>query len=73
MTKPPEGSTYLDVARAEEMLLASGRFKDEVAAKVPTLPNYPKQPENSPWSNDPVGQEPPLGFKIDQMSEGDDG
>jgi hypothetical protein len=72
MTKPPEGSTYVARARADAAQLASGRFKDEASAKVPAVPIYPAQPSGSPWSGDDlVGKEPPLGFKIDQMSEGD--
>ena len=66
--QPPEGSTCLDRARVDEQLLAVGRFAGEVSAQVPSIPIYPKQPENSPWSNDPCGLEPPLGFKIDQMT-----
>jgi hypothetical protein len=27
-------------------------------------PIYPPLPPNSPWSSDPVGQEPPLGYRI---------
>jgi hypothetical protein len=69
MTKPPEGSTYLDRARADAAQLAAGRFKVEASA----IPTYPAQPSGSPWSGDDlVGKEPPLGYKIDQMSEGDD-
>jgi hypothetical protein len=68
MTKPPEGSTYLDRARADEMLLAVGRFKDEAAAKITGVPSYPAQPTDSPWAGDDlVGKEPPLGYSIDDM------
>src|SRR5262245_49042886 len=28
---------------------------------------YPTQPANSPWHRDPVPDEPPLGYAIDEM------
>jgi hypothetical protein len=27
--------------------------------------SYPTQPEGSPWANDPIGLEPPLGFSVE--------
>ena len=65
-----DACTYLDRARADEQLLASGRFANEVSAQVPSIPIYPKQPPNSPWAGDPVPTEPPLGFEIDAMGNG---
>jgi len=74
MTKtPPEGSTYYDRTVADEWLLRQGRFADEVAAaKVPAVPQYPAQPVGSFWAGDPVPTEPALGYRIDQMTEGND-
>ena len=68
-----DASTYLDRARAEEQMLAVGRFKNEVSAQVPSIPTYPKQPAGSPWAGDVVPDEPPLGYSIDKMSEDNDG
>jgi len=72
MTNSNDGATYLDRARVDEQIVGHGRFANELSAKVPSVPIYPAQPENSPWSSDPVGPEPPLGFKMDQMTEGNE-
>jgi hypothetical protein len=37
----------------------------EVAAELG--PVYPRLPATSPWANDPVPTEPPLGYAIDTM------
>jgi hypothetical protein len=45
-----------------------GRWAAESKTTVTGAANeYLKQPPNSPWARDPVGQEPPLGFSIDQI------
>jgi len=66
--QPPEGSTYYDRAVADEWLLGRRRFKDEVPAQVPAVPAYPPQPTSSPWHSDPVPAEPPLRYRIDQLT-----
>jgi hypothetical protein len=47
-----------------------GRFgaldKTTVTGAGPTL-QYPRQPPNSPWANDPLPPEPPLGIDINAM------
>ncbi len=50
----------LDEDRGGRFALAS---KKPIGAPVA----YPQLPESSPWSNDPVGDERPLGFEIDAM------
>ncbi len=60
-------STLLDHARAHADDAAGGRFKRELATSVVGVPNYPKQPETSPWHHDPVGPEPPLGLDVNAM------
>jgi len=69
-TEIPEGSTYLDRAKAEaeQERLTGGRFKNEFAARV--VPTYPPQPADSPWHHDAVPTEPPLGIAIDDMGDG---
>jgi hypothetical protein len=31
------------------------------------VPQYPRLPESSPWHSDPVPNEEPLGFRVDEM------
>jgi hypothetical protein len=51
---------------AEQMNI--GRFAKPPYSKSP-LPEYPKLPESSPWSHDPVGDEAPLGLDISAVPE----
>ena len=62
-------SVYLHHAQAAAND-AGGRFKKELEARVTGVPEYPRQPSHSPWANDPVPDEPPLGFEIDAMEPG---
>jgi hypothetical protein len=57
--------TYLQFAEADANE-GGGRFKKE--NRVTGVPEYPKQPANSPWSGDPVPTEPPLGYSIDDQN-----
>jgi hypothetical protein len=63
----PETGTYFSHTHTE----AGGRFEGVAAATVvgsTPAPSYPALPSSSPWAGqDPVGQEPPLGFAIDEM------
>ena len=51
-------TTYYEIAQIDE--LGGGRFKQE-----PRVPEYPRQPANSPWSQPDPNVEPPLGFSVD--------
>jgi hypothetical protein len=70
MTDKP--ATYFDraMADADQERLTGGRFKNELTARVVGVPTYPPQPVGSPWHNDPVPREPPLGIAIDDMGDG---
>jgi hypothetical protein len=59
--------TLFEVAQAQagQERRSGGRFTNELAAEVKAVPVYPAQPASSPWANDPVPIEPPLG-SIDQ-------
>jgi hypothetical protein len=42
--------------------------KDVRVVGASALPVYPPQPPGSPWAGaDPVGDEPPLGYSIDDL------
>jgi hypothetical protein len=45
------------------------QVRDEAKSKFPaqTAPQYPAQPPDSPWSSDPCGTEPPLGFDVNAV------
>ena len=53
-------NTLLGRARADADLTSQGRYKRETATRIVGVPEYPAQPENSPWHDDPVPPEPPL-------------
>jgi len=61
-----EPSAYIDHTHDDA---SGGRFA-KVARSTVTgadpVPLYPRQPANSPWANDPIGQEPSLGYPIDE-------
>ena len=48
-----------------------GRFAAEARTRVvgskPAI-EYPPQPPNSPWADDPTGQEPALGYSIEDQA-----
>jgi hypothetical protein len=50
MSKP---STYHQIAQAEANQVG-WRFKKEMETRVTGVPEYPKQPPNSPWAHDAV-------------------
>src|SRR5262245_524354 len=54
---------YLSRAQNDAEMSAGGRFKQQTQTHVTSLPQYPHQPENSPWSqslDELTGREPPL-------------
>jgi hypothetical protein len=59
-------NSYFSHAHPDE----GGRFaainKSTVTGSTP-VPQYPPQPTSSPWASAAVGQEPPLGFSVDEM------
>jgi hypothetical protein len=64
-----EVGTYHAFA-AGEAGVVGGRFaareRSAVTGATPA-PQYPTLPVNSPWATEPVGQERPLGFSVDEM------
>jgi hypothetical protein len=69
-TSASKGSTFRDHAEAEANQ-ARGRYSAELAQTVvgsEPIPKYPTLP-SGPWSGeDLVGQEPSLGYSVDEMS-----
>jgi hypothetical protein len=64
--------TFFSRAQADADLSAQGRFKRETATRITSVPEYPKQPANSPWASDPVPPNPvsdQLGYSIDAMPD----
>jgi hypothetical protein len=64
-----KGGTYHQIAVSEAGAIG-GRFAAEAKTHVTGVapaPQYPTLPVNSPWADEPVGPEPPLGVAIDQM------
>ena len=63
-------STYHALADAAANELSGGRYaqsanRQTVIGSSPI--SYPAQPENSPWAKDPMPQEPPLGWSVEDM------
>jgi hypothetical protein len=61
-------STYLQQAQANVDEDRGGRYaatgsSPRVTGASPI--SYPQQPSNSPWHHDPVGDEPPLGYSVE--------
>ena len=57
-------NTYFERAQADVEAELGGRW----AKPRPMMSGQvPMQPEGSPWSYDPVGPEPPLGYSVDEM------
>jgi hypothetical protein len=50
-------------------MAADDNAKDVRVVGATPVPSYPPQPANSPWSSDPVGDEPPLGYSIDDVPD----
>jgi hypothetical protein len=59
--------TYLSRAQADAEIEAQGRFKKQNPTTVTSVPQYPRQPTNSPWHSDPVPPEDPLGYSVDWL------
>ena len=66
MSKSERTPTFLDFVQDE----SGGRFSRqqpfEVVGKSPS-PVMPQLPATSPWSGDPVPDEEPLGFSVEDM------
>ena len=57
---------YLSRAVADADQSGGGRWKKQTETRVTGVPQYPRQPSNSPWSqslDDLTGREGPLGFE----------
>jgi hypothetical protein len=60
--------TYADRAEFEATQDRGGRFaRMNEFIKPGEIPQYPRQPANSPWAPDLVGNEPALGYEINAM------
>jgi hypothetical protein len=57
-------NTLYGRAQLEIEQLNTGRFA-KANPSHSALPEYPKLPENSPWANDPVPPEEPLGIDVE--------
>jgi hypothetical protein len=65
---PTQRSTYADHADFYAMEDRGGRFAKMNEFITPgEVPQYPRQPANSPWASDLVGNEPALGYEINAM------
>lgn len=62
-------TTYFQQSQvAEELDAKAGRFaKPSVVSGANPTVQYPRLPSSSPWSSDPVGLEPALGYSINNM------
>jgi hypothetical protein len=68
--KPPAAvypGTMLERQLAD--MAADDQGKDVRVVGASALPVYPPQPPNSPWAWDPVGDEPPLGYSVDDLPD----
>jgi hypothetical protein len=64
--QPRRGFSYHEWTANQSDLEARGRFAAVNKATVTPAP-MPALPEGSPWHADPVGQEGPLGYSIDEQ------
>jgi hypothetical protein len=63
-----EVGTYHAFATSEAGAIG-GRFAAEAKTRVTgvaPVPQYPAQPANSPWADEPVGLEQPLGYSVEE-------
>jgi hypothetical protein len=60
-------STYHEHAQTDPALELGGRFKKLIPTSVTgSGPSpIPQQPSHSPWHHDPTGDEPPLGYSVE--------
>jgi hypothetical protein len=58
---------YFNRAQTEVGSELGGRFKHLTTTSVTPVPQYPQQPPNSPFRQDPTGAEPPLGLDVNAM------
>ena len=59
---------YFNRAQTEVGSELGGRFKHLSTTSVTPVPQYPQQPPNSPFRQDPTGPEPPLGIDVNSMT-----
>jgi hypothetical protein len=61
-------TTYFKQSQVAEELESTGRFtaKPSTVGSEPAV-RYPRLPSSSPWSSDPVGLEPALGYSVHDM------
>ena len=59
---------YFNRAQSEIGSELGGRYRPLVKASVTPVPQYPQQPPNSPFRQDPTGAEPPLGIDVNAMT-----
>jgi hypothetical protein len=63
-----EGTTYHKLAQAEQEIggrFAVNRPKPQITGT--SASQVPPQPDGSPWRTDPVPDEEPLGFSVEEM------
>jgi hypothetical protein len=60
------GTTMADLTGVVSDDVRGGRYAPP-SRKPEAPPTYPHQPPNSPYSADPVGLEPPLGYSIEDQ------
>ena len=64
----PQGAYLADFGHHAAREEAGGRFAAVNTFVSPgEIPQYPRQPANSPWAPDLVGNEPALGYEINAM------
>jgi hypothetical protein len=61
-----QGGTFMSHAEADAAT-PLGRFTQVNAAKVVGSTAFPQYPAAAPHQHDPCGQEPPLGYRIDDL------
>jgi hypothetical protein len=62
-----QAKTYFERAQVEVGSELGGRYRHLAPASVVGVPQYPQQPPNSPFRQDPTGAEPPLGIDVNSM------
>ena len=63
-----QAQTYFERAQVEVGSELGGRYRHLAPASVAGVPQYPQQPPNSPFRQDPTGAEPPLGIDVNAMT-----
>ena len=63
-----KNDTYYSRAQTDVGSELGGRYRHLAPASVVGVPQYPQQPPNSPFRQDPTGAEPPLGIDVNAMT-----